>query len=110
EEAIASAAQDELFDQLDDQPHPCRSLWMAENERGTVVVKRVEIEGELACQVDIVHCKRIVRLDCLYIPDADPRSTEGLASCRYRCLGHEASFGASLPKGNHLDLDGRVPA
>src|SRR5438046_713328 len=100
EEAITTTAQDQLFDQLNDQSHPCRSLRMTENERGTVMVKRVQIESELACQVDIVHCKRIVRLDSLYIPDADPRSTEGLASRRYRCLGHEASFGARLSKGN----------
>src|SRR5947199_4139676 len=110
EETIATAAQDKLLDQLNDQSHPCRPLRMAENERGTVVVKRVEIEGELACQVDIVHCKRIVRLDSLYISNADPRSTESLARRRYRRLGHEASFGACLSKGDHLDLDGRVPA
>src|SRR6266568_3376388 len=109
-ETIATAAQDEFFDQLDDQSHPCRSLRMAENERGTVVVKRVEIESELACQVDIVHRKRIVGLDSLYIPNADPRSTESLARRRYRRLGHEPSFGACLSKGDHLDLDGRIPA
>src|SRR2546430_15658262 len=86
EETIATAAQDELLDQLDDQSHPCRSLWMAENERGTVVVKRVQVETKLPCQVDIVHCKRIVRLDSLYISDADPRSTKGLTRRRYRRL------------------------
>src|SRR6266567_1711283 len=110
EETIATTAEDELFDQLDNQSHPCRSLWMAENERGTVVVERVEIESELACQVDIVHCKRIVRLDSLYIPNADPRSTESLASRRYCRLGHEASFVVCLSNGDHRDLDVRIPA
>src|SRR5262245_14674811 len=89
EEAVAPALLLELLDRLDDEPHPGRRLGMAVDERGAVVVERLDLEPHLAGEVEVVHGERVVGLHDLHLVDLDSRLRERRARGGDRRLRHE---------------------
>src|SRR4030042_4690516 len=66
-QAIASTEQDDLLDQLSDEPSCSRPLWMAIDHRISIIVHPVDIQSHHFGHIDVIHHKRAVRLDGLEV-------------------------------------------
>src|SRR5215218_963676 len=99
EETHAAAPEPELLDHLRDQARPGRSLRVAEDEAGSVVVHVLDLHPHLPGEVGVVDGERIVRLYDVNARDGDAGVGEGHLGSRYRGLGHPGLSDSREPRG-----------